>query len=375
MKLRMFLTLVGLAIVFGGIFGYKVFVARMTEQALSNRPPPTHTITAMEAPVDTWRERIRSVGSLSAVQGVEVTTEIDGRVTEVAVADGAEVARGDVLVRLNADGLEADLRAARAEARLAEIELERQQRLRRQNANSESDVDRAESELEQARGRVGSIEASLAKKTIEAPFAGRIGIVDIDVGQYLGVGSHIVTLQTLDPIRIDFSVPQGELARIAEGQTVTARVETHPEAEFTGEITAISPRVAQSTRNVDVRARVSNPEGRLRPGMFVQAAVQLPAQNDMVTLPQTAITYNPYGDSVFLINEAQTDAGETRLTVERKFVRTGSTRGDQVQILEGVEPGERVVTSGQVKLRNGSRVEVDNSVEPANEAAPEVGNR
>ncbi len=375
MKLRMFLTILGLAIVFGGIFGYKAFVARMTEQALSNRPPPVHTVTAMEAPVDTWRARIRSVGSLSALRGVEITSEIDGRVTEVAVDDGVEVERGDVLVRLSAQGLEADLRAARAEARLAEIELERQQRLRRQNANSESDVDRAESELEQARGRVGSIEASLAKKTIRAPFSGRIGIVDVDVGQYLGVGHPIVTLQNLDPIRIDFSVPQRELARIAEGQTVTARVETYPEAEFAGEITAISPQVEQATRNVDVRARVANPQGRLRPGMFVQAAVQLPAQNDVVTLPQTAITYNPYGDSVFLINEEQTDDGETRLTVERKFVRTGATRGDQVQVLEGVEPGQRVVTSGQLKLRNGSRVEVDNAVEPSNEAEPEVGNR
>jgi len=375
MKLRMFLTLLGLVIVFGGIFGYKAFVARKTEQALSNRPAPVHTVTAMEAPTDTWREQIRTVGSLSAVQGVDVTNEIDGRVTEVAVADGVEVERGDVLVRLSAAGLEADLRAARAEARLAEIELERQQRLRRQNANSESDVDRAESELEQARGRVGSIEAALAKKTIRAPFSGRIGIVAVDVGQYLGVGQPIVTLQNLDPIRVDFSVPQRELARVAAGQTVIASVETHPEAEFTGEITAISPQVEQATRNVDVRARVSNPEGRLQPGMFVQAAVQLPKQRDVVTLPQTAITYNPYGDSVFLINEQDTESGETRLTVERKFVRTGSTRGDQVQIVEGVEPGQRVVTSGQLKLRNGSRVEIDNSVEPSNEADPEVGNR
>jgi len=375
MKLRMTLTLLGLAVLFGAIFGYKAFVARMTEQALSNRPAPVHTVTAIEAPVDTWRERIRTVGSLSAVRGVELATEIDGRVTEIAVDDGAEVSAGEVLVRLDAEGLEADLRAAKAEARLAELELERRRRLRNQNATSESDVDRAQSKLEQARGRVESIEASLAKKTIRAPFAGRIGIVQVDVGQYLGVGQHIVTLQTLDPIRVGFSVPQRELARIETGQSVTARVETHPEVRFEGKVTAISPRVEQSTRNVDVRARLANPQGRLRPGMFVQAAVELPKQKDVVTLPQTAITYNPYGDSVFLINETGGDNGEKQLTVERKFVDTGATRGDQVQVLAGVDAGQRVVTSGQLKLRNGARVAIDNAVEPANQPDPGVGNR
>jgi membrane fusion protein (multidrug efflux system) len=184
-----------------------------------------------------------------------------------------------------------------------------------------------------------------------------------------------VTLQTLDPIRVGFSVPQRELARVETGQSVTARVETHPEVRFEGKVTAISPRVEQSTRNVDVRARLANPQGRLRPGMFVQAAVELPKQKDVVTLPQTAITYNPYGDSVFLINETSGDNGEKQLTVERKFVETGATRGDQVQVLAGVDAGQRVVTSGQLKLRNGSRVKIDDSVEPANEADPAVGNR
>lgn len=375
MKKRLFLTLLGLAVVFGGVFGYKAFVARMQEQLMASRPPPVHTVTAMEAPVETWQARIRSVGSLSAVRGVDVATEIEGRVTEVAVADGAIVDAGDVLVRLSDGGLRADLRAAMAEARLAEIELKRQRRLRQQNANSQSDVDRAESELEQARGRVDGIRAALDKKSIEAPFAGRIGIVEVDLGEYLNAGHAIVTLQTVDPIHVDFTVPQKDLARIETGQPVIARVDAYPEEQFEGEVVAISPRVTQSTRNVSVRARVENPGDGLRPGMFVHAALQLPQQTDVVTLPQTAITYNPYGDSVFLINAEQTEAGETRLTVERKFVRTGATRGDQVQVLEGVEPGERVVTSGQLKLRNGSRVKIDNSVEPANDAAPNVGNR
>jgi len=375
MKKRMFIALLGCLVIFGGVFAYKAFVARMTERMLSSRPAPVHTVTAMEAPVATWRGRIRAVGSLTAVRGVEVATEIDGRVIEVATADGATVAAGDVLVRLNSAGLRADLRAARAEARLAEIELERQRRLRQQNANSESDVDRAESELEQARGRVGSVEAALAKKTIRAPFGGRVGIVGVDLGQYLDVGHHIVTLQTLDPIHVDFTVPQRDLARIDTGQEITINVDTYSGARFEGRITAISPRIRQSTRNVPVRARVPNADGRLRPGMFAQVAVHLPQRDEVVTLPQTAITYNPYGDSVFLVNEERSEAGETRLTVERKFVRTGATRGDQVQVLEGVEAGQRVVTSGNLKLRNASRIEIDNSVEPANDPAPEVGNR
>ncbi len=374
MKKRMFFTLLGCVIVFGGVFGYKAFVARMTEQALSNRPAPVHTVTATEAGSATWQPRIRAVGSLTAVRGVDIAAEIDGRVTEVAVEDGAMVDRREVLVRLDDDGLRAELRGARAEARLAQIELERQRRLRRQNANSEADVDRAESELEQARARVDSVQAALAKKTIRAPFAGRVGIVQVDLGQYVQIGRGIVTLQTLDPIHVDFTVPQQQLARIGTGQPVEVRADAYAGRRFDGEVVAISPQVDQSTRNVSVRARLPNPDGVLRPGMFVHTAVRLPEQNEVVTLPQTAIAYNPYGDSVFLVNEEQSDGGETVLRVERKFVRAGETRGDQVQILEGVKPGRRVVTSGQLKLRNGSKVDIDNSVTPANDADPKVGN-
>ncbi|MDZ7747931.1 MAG: efflux RND transporter periplasmic adaptor subunit [Halofilum sp. (in: g-proteobacteria)] len=270
--------------------------------------------------------------------------------------------------------MRAELRGARAEARLAEIELERQQRLRRQNANSEADVDRAESGLEQALAAVEQVRYQLEKKTIEAPFAGRLGIIDVDVGQFVNVGEPIVTLQTLDPISVDFTVPQQELARVQAGQPVIARADAFGDRVFEGSIRAISPKVNERTRNVAVRGRLSNPEGRLRPGMFVDVAVQLPAQQDVITLPQTAVTYNPYGDSVFLVNETRADDGSTQLTVERKFIRTGATRGDQVQVLEGVSPGDRVVTSGQLKLRNGSKVEISESVEPTNDPSPELGN-
>jgi membrane fusion protein (multidrug efflux system) len=374
MKKRMFFTLLGLAVVFGGVFGYNWFVAYKTQQFMANRPAPTQTVTATTAQADTWQPSVKSVGSVTAVQGVDITAEVTGKVVEVAVEDGAEVEAGQTLVQLDADGLRAELRGARAEARLAEIELERQQRLRRQNANSEADVDRAESELEQARAAVDRVRSELDKKTIEAPFAGRLGIIEVDAGQFVDIGEPIVTLQTLDPINVDFTLPQQELARVRLGQPVRAEADAFSDRAFEGEVRAISPKVNQQTRNVAVRGRLANPEGRLRPGMFVDVAVQLPTQENVITLPQTAVTYNPYGDSVFLINESDGPDGETQLTVERKFIRTGANRGDQVQILEGVNEGDRVVTSGQLKLRNGSKVKIAEGPEPANEASPEVGN-
>lgn len=375
MKKRMFIAVVLLGLVFGGIFGYNAFVSHMTQQFFANQPVPVHTVTATRATADTWQPRIASVGNLSAVQGSDLASEIAGKVIEVAVADGAEVEAGDVLVRLDSEGLTYALRGTQAETRLAEIELERQQRLRRQQANSEADVDRAESELAQARAEVGQIQAELDKKTIRAPFSGRIGIVEVDEGQFVDAGDSIVTLQTLDPILVDFTVPQRDLGRIATGRPMVARVDAWPGHEFSGEVTAISPKVERRTRNVDVRARMGNPDGVLRPGMFVEVQVLLPQQENVITLPQTAVSYNPYGDSVFLIHESETGEGETELTVERKFVQTGTTRGDQVAIVQGIEEGDRVVTSGQLKLRNGSKVTIDNSTEPSNDPDPQVGNR
>jgi membrane fusion protein, multidrug efflux system len=372
---RMFFTVLALVIVFGGIFGYKWFVAVKTAEFFDNQEAPTQTVTATTAVAATWSPVIKAVGSLEAVQGVDIAAEITGKVIEIAVEDGAAVEAGQVVARLDADGLLAELRGARAEASLAEIQRNRQRRLREQNAVSESDFDQAESRLEQALAHVDDVRSQLDKKTIEAPFGGRLGIIEVDVGQYLSPGDPIVTLQTLDPINVDFSIPQQELARVEAGLPIVVSADAFPEQPFRGRIAAISPRVNRQTRNVAVRGRLDNPEGRLRPGMFVNVAVELPRQDDVITLPQTAITYNPYGDSVFLVHEDETEAGETVLTVERKFVRTGATRGDQVQILAGVAEGDRVVTSGQLKLRNKSKVTIADSPEPTNDPSPEMGNQ
>jgi len=374
MKKRLFLTLLGLLIVFGGVFGYNAFVAYKTEQALSNRDAPTQTVSATEAATATWQPTISAVGSVTAAQGVDVTAEIDGRVTNVAVADGARVEANTLMVELDAAGVRAERAGAQAEASLAALELRRQRQLREQNVNSKADVDRAQSQLEQARARVQRIQARLEKKTIEAPFAGRLGILEVDVGQFIGAGTTVVTLQRLDPVNVDFTVPQDALARVETGRKVLARADAYPDQPFSGQIRAISPKVNEATRNATVRARLANPEGKLRPGMFVDVAIQLPEEKQVVTLPQTAITYNPYGDSVFLVNESTDDQGGTVLTVERKFVETGASRASQIQILEGVEAGQRVVTSGQLKLRNGAKVNIDNTTEPASDPSPELGN-
>jgi membrane fusion protein (multidrug efflux system) len=374
MKKRLFFTLLGLLIVFGGVFGYNAFVAYKTEQALSNREAPTQTVSATEAATATWQPTVSAVGSVKAAQGVDVTAEIEGRVTNVAVADGARVKDEALMVELDAAGLRAELTGAQAEASLAAIELRRQRQLREQNVNSRADVDRAQSQLEQARARVKRIQARLEKKTIEAPFAGRLGIREVDVGEFIAAGTPVVTLQRLDPINVDFTIPQDALARVETGQQVLARADAYSDQPFSGQIRAISPKVNEATRNATVRARLANPEGRLRPGMFVDVAIQLPEEERVVTLPQTAITYNPYGDSVFLVNESTDDQGETVLTVERKFVETGASRAGQIQILKGIKAGQRVVTSGQLKLRNGAKVNIDNTTEPASDPSPELGN-
>ncbi|HSH42797.1 MAG TPA: efflux RND transporter periplasmic adaptor subunit [Arenicellales bacterium] len=375
MKLRFFLTIVGLTIVLGGIFGYKWFVAYKTAEFFANQEAPTETVTAATAEPATWQPVIEAVGSLEAVQGVDITAEITGKIIDIAVHDGAEVAEGQIVASLDADSLKAELRGARAEASLARIQRDRQRQLREKNAVSQSDFDQASSRLEQALAQVANIEAELAKKTIKAPFAGRLGIIEVDVGQYINPGDPIVTLQTLDPISVDFTVPQQELARIDVGLPIVVRADAFGAQPFRGRITAISPKVNTQTRNVAVRGRIGNADGLLRPGMFVDVAVELPKQENVITLPQAAITYNPYGDSVFLINESTSSDGSTELTVERKFVTTGATRGDQVQIIDGVAEGQRVVTSGQIKLRNGSRVTIAEGPQPGNDPSPDVGNQ
>lgn len=374
MILRLFLTVLGLALVFGGIFGWKAWEAQQAAEQAMAGGPPVETISATEVTAEVWQPRIRTVGNLRAVRGVEIAPEVAGKIIDIPIESGASVEAGDILFRLESTIDQAQLRELQAEARLAEIERDRQRRLREQGVNSQADVDTAESRLDQAVARAEAAQARLDLKTLRAPFAGRTGIINPDVGEFVDAGMHLVTLQTLDPIFMDFSVPQQRIGELRIGQTVDLDVDAFPGVEFTGEVRAISPRIEQRTRNIPVRARITNPDELLRPGMFVNARLALDEEQNVRTVPQTAITFSPYGEMVFVVTESEAGNGETHLVAEQRFVNTGARRGDQIAITDGLEAGETVVTSGQIKLRDGIRVRINNEVQPDNDPDPEVGN-
>ncbi len=374
MKIRMFLTILGLAAAFGAIFGWKFWQDYQAAQVAMAQGPPVETVSATAATAEVWQPRIEAVGSLRAVQGVDIAPEIAGKVEEIEFDSGAAVEAGDVLFRLEDAADRAEVRELEADARLAEIELDRQRRLREQGVNSQADVDTAASKLEQTEARADAARARVEKKTLRAPFDGRTGIIAPDIGEFVEAGSRLVTLQALDPVFMDFSVPQQRLRDLRVGQTLDIRVDAVAGREFPGEVRAISPRIEERTRNINVRAEVDNIDELLRPGMFVNARLALDEEVDVITVPQTAISFSPYGETVFVVVEAEGGPGEATQVVEQRFVETGARRGDQIAVDEGVEAGETVVTSGQIKLRDGIRVEINNEIEPDNDPDPQVGN-
>ena len=372
---RMILMILALAVVLGGIFGWRLWQIQQMQQQMAGRKPPPVTVTTTQARAATWRPELTAVGDLRAAQGVAVSSEVSGRVTDIPFRSGQEVAAGELLVALNSETEEAELDRLRARRDLAETQLRRQRELIRKNQTSQAAVDEAEAELKTLRAEIEKERTLIAKRRIRAPFAGVAGIRQVDVGQYVSPGQALVTLQDLDPLYVDFTLPQQELDRIAAGMAVTVTVDTFPERTFRGEISALESRVAQGTRSFAVRATLPNEERRLRPGMFARVAVQLPVRREVVTLPQTAVTTNPYGESVFLVREKEGPEGEPMRTVTRKFIQTGDRRGDQVAITEGVAAGDTVVTTGQLKLREGAAIRVNNEVRPADQAAPTPENR
>lgn len=363
---RLIIVVLALVVVFGGIFGWKAFVRYKIAQAMAARKPPPVTVSAVEAQILTWQPKILSVGSVRAVQGINVTSAVAGKIRAIAFKSGGRVQKGDVLVRLEASVDKAQLRSLKAQLELARIDLNRIKKLVARDAVSESKLDKARARYQRLQAEVAAQQALIAKKTIVAPFTGMLGIRLIDLGEYVAPGDDIVTLQALEPIHVDFSLPQERLPQLEPGLTVRVTTAAYPNRTFTGKITAINSKVEEATRNVRVQATVDNSQRLLMPGMFVDVAVLLPVTKKVVTLPQTAITYNPYGDSVFIVQPPEEGGEQALPTVTRVFVKTGETRGNQVQILKGVEPGQRVVTAGQLKLREGARVRIDNEITPGN---------
>jgi membrane fusion protein (multidrug efflux system) len=332
-------------------------------------------VSSLKATEEVWQRRFHAVGSFAAVQGVTITNELDGTVTNLAFEAGAAVNKGDLLVQLDVSTELAQLASAEAAADLSRISLKRAQELRAQNTSSQSELDAAEAVARQTTGGVDVIRAAIAKKTIRAPFAGRLGIRQISLGQFLKGGTAIVSLQALDPLYVNFSLPQQDIVDLKAGQAVQVTVDAYPGTVFEGTINAINSKVDDTNRNVQVQATLSNADERIKPGMFAGVEVVLPRQDKFITLPQAAIGYNPYGDSVYIVETAGGGGTDQRaLTVRQQFVELGDRRGDQVAVLKGVKAGDEVVTTGQLKLRNGAAVQINNAVPSENAPAPKLPN-
>jgi membrane fusion protein (multidrug efflux system) len=332
--------------------------------------PPPESVTTAKVEAAQWESARAAVASLVAVQGVTLAAELPGTVREISFESGAAVKRGQVLVRLDTAAEEAQLAAAAAEASLARLNHERARRLREGEANSQADLDAAAARAAQADATVRNLQATIAKKTIRAPFDGRISIRQVELGQVVAPGTPIASLQSVTPIRADFWLPQQALADLAEGQRARLRTDTFPDRTWQGVITTVNPEVDPATRNVRVRATFENLDGRLRPGMFANVDVLSDERRDVVTVPATAVLFAPYGDSVFAIQERKEEGGKVTAVAHQKFIRTGERRGDLVAVAEGLTPGETVVSSGAFKLRNGAAVAVDNTLAPEAKLAP-----
>jgi membrane fusion protein (multidrug efflux system) len=368
-KKRMIIMILGVILLVAGI-GLVVFRNIMQQIAQGAVPQPAVVVTAMKAAKQEWQPQLDAVGSLRAMRGVDVTTEIAGLVREIRFKSGDEVKAGAVLIQLNADSDLATLASLKAAADLARVTLTRDQAQLAAEAISQAQVDSDEADLKSKRAQAASQQATIDKKTIRAPFSGRLGITLVNPGQYLNPGDKVVTLQTIDPIYIDFNLPQQQISGVSVGQPVTVLSDAYIGQTFSGKVTAIDAKVDTATRNVQIEATVANPKKLLLPGMFGRAAVDSGEKQAYLTLPQTAVTYNPYGATVFVTADKKDAKGNPQLQAQQVFITPGPTRGDQVAILKGVSEGAMVVTSGQLKLKNGAPLRIDNSVQPMNDQNP-----
>lgn len=370
MKRRMKIMLIAVGVLFGAIFLWKVIQGLMVKHYFATHSNPAITVSTTTVDYSEWTHELSAVGSLRAIVGVNVTAQLGGMIQKIYFTPGSLVQEGMVLVQQNADPNIAQLHALQANAELARITYERDSAQYKIHAVSKQQVDQDEQNLKSLRAQVEQQEAIVKQLTITAPFTGKLGISRVNPGQYLNPGDAVVTLQRLDPIYADFYLPQQALSQLKVGQVVMIVSDAYPNKEFKGKITTIQPVVDQDTRNVEVEATVDNPNFYLTPGMFVTVNVQTAKQNQYLTLPQAAISFNPYGDLVYVVTEKE--KGE--YIANQVFVSVGDRRGDQIAILNGLKQGQVVVTSGQLKLKNGSRITINNSVQPEDNPAPQVTN-
>jgi membrane fusion protein, multidrug efflux system len=369
----MSIMLIGVTLLFGSIFSFQLIKKVIMNYVMRSNIAPPVTVSAMSVHYQWWQPSLVSYGSLRAIKGVDITTELPGLVRTIYFRPGAEVEKGDVLVQLNADADIALLHALEAQEKLAEIVYQRDSAQFAIQAISKATLDADRQNLKNLQSQVAQQAATVAKKTIVAPFTGRLGISAVNPGQYLNAGDKVVTLQALDPLYADFYIPQQNLVQLHLGAVVKIKTDTYPNKTFIGKVTTINPIVDQKTRNLEIEATIANSDFALYPGMFVSAEVETGSSVRYLTLPQTAISFNPYGEIIYIVKQkSKAKKGKPILSVLQAFVVTGSKRGDQIAILEGVKEGDRVVTSGQLKLKNGSVIIINNAVVPQNKIAPMV---
>jgi membrane fusion protein, multidrug efflux system len=368
---RMLLMLAVVLLIIGGLafVKYRQFEG-FKAQGASFAPPPT-AVTTVIAKHETWPSTLQVIGTAAAVQGVTVSADLPGTVDKIHFESGKAVQVGDVLVELDTRQERAQLAAAQADWELAKINYERQAKLVAQGVVARTEYDNAMAQEKSTQAHVGEIKATIERKTIRAPFSGIMGIRQINLGQYLAAGQAIVSLQSVNPIYVNFGVPQQQSPQVRIGGTLRMTSDDVPGLQFAGRVTALDSVVSEATRNLQVQATLTNPQGRLRPGMFVQVELGLGANRQVIPLPASSINYAPYGDSVYVVTDVQDPkSGKTFRGVRQQFVKVEGSRGDQVAVVFGVNPGEEIVTSGVFKLRNGAPVEVNNKVQPPNNPKP-----
>ncbi len=368
------ITLIGLAVLIGLPVIIKMTQFYIMGTAQMHMPP--QTVTADTARRKSWPNTVRATGSLVAVQGVTVSAELSGKVAEIAFESGARVTTGDLLVRIDASAEEAQLRSAEAAAKLAQINLNRIRNLRKNKTVSQADLDTADASYKQATAQVDNVRAAIAKKTIRAPFAGQLGLRQVNIGEIVQQGTAVVTLQTIDPIYVDFSLPQQQFSVLTPGAEVRVVTDAAPGEIFSGHIIAVNPEVDQVTRSVRVRATLSNKGEQLRPGMFANVEVMLPHKQDVLSIPATAVLYAPYGDTVFVIDTKKDEkSGKEQKLLRQQIIRLGRARGDFVAVTDGLKEGDTVVTSGVFKMRPNMPVVIDNTLAPDAQLAPNPPNK
>jgi membrane fusion protein (multidrug efflux system) len=366
---RMLIMLGVVALVIAGLAYVKTRQIK-TAIAAGGFTPPPESVTTTVAKQEKWPSTFKAIGTAVAIHGVTVSADLPGTVDKITFESGKQVREGEVLVQLDTRQEQAQLEAAIAAQELAKIRYKRQRDLVGQGVISRQDFDQATAEQRQGDAKVAEMRATIARKTIRAPFSGTLGIRQANLGQYLAAGDPIVPLQSMDPIYVNFNLPQESAGQVQVGRTVKIVANEIGDRDFPGRVTAINSIVDQTTRNIEVQATVSNPGGKLRPGMFVEVETAIGAERNVISLPATAVNYAPYGDSVFVVTDLKDPSGKTYKGVRQQFVKVDRSRGDQVAVISGLNAGEEVVTSGVFKLRPNAAVQVNNTIQPPNNPSP-----